>query len=63
MFQRNTIGLFVISCVLLKFIKCNNYNDRENGNGNGNAAPSLFCSDLNPQHNIDINQVRCIYYL
>lgn len=40
------LGLFVI-LFIIECIKCEN-----------NQGPSLYCSDLNPQHNIDISQVR-----
>lgn len=47
------IGFIVTLCAFVASIKCEN--------GVNSQGPSLFCSDLSPQNNIDISQVREIY--
>lgn len=48
----NFFGILTILFAVSKFIECDNLQQQ---------GPSLFCSDLNPQNSIDIEQVRWDY--
>lgn len=51
MMKMNLFGILTIAFAMSEYIKCDNV---------AAPGPSLFCSDLNPQNTIDIEQVRHI---
>lgn len=56
MMKSKVLGIISVLFALGKFIECDIIPPIVPPRG-----PSLYCSDLNPQNNIDIDQVRFFY--
>lgn len=50
MMKMKVIGILSILLAIFKNNSCDNYQE--------NNTPSLYCTDLTPQNNVDINEVR-----
>lgn len=52
MVEFKAIGILTILMSILNYMKCTNVA----------PPPSLYCTDLNPQNNVDIEQVKYIAF-
>lgn len=53
MMKLNFIGIFTVILAIVEYIGCESLPDN---------SQSLFCTDLKPQNNVDIDQVRYIVF-
>lgn len=51
MVELKAVGILSILLSIINYIECGNAPPQ---------APTLYCTDLNPQNNVDIEQVRDI---